>query len=919
MKNRILKLMAIIFAVITVISVMPLTALAAPASDIPKDMLNNPYLDALAYTGYKVQAQKDDGTIFKVYSNAAPASVRSGIGYGTGPTGLETTAAGLPDIAKFKSQGLCCASYVSYVLFNYLPNVAHISTSSLPKPSNPRSAVSYNDTANVWVQNGNAKRISFTQSGSTFTPSESIPIGSVIIFKNTSSGDIAHVALYAGYYGGQHFVTHVGSDNGPEFCTVVGMTKGSSPESVVQIVIPEIIADNGTIEVYKKDPNGKNLAGAYFVATNTKDSTKQYLIGPTDATGYAVTKERLPYGTYSVKETVFPENYTSYGQSEWSVMLNSTNQTVKINAVNTLKKGTVKVIKTDSERGKTIPCKVTFKIKNLANGQFSENYTTNEDGTLTLPTEYEYGSYELYEVKSSDGYLLNTSAIPFTVNENIEVKLPNKPQMGKILIEKKGELFASVTETDGVFTPVFEEKYLANAVFNITAKEDIVTPDGTVRLSKGAVADTVTTNSEGKAESKELYLGKYIVSEVTAPNGTVLNKEPQEVALIYAGETVSVTKSSVSITNERQKASISLKKVLESDEVFAIGENGEIQNVKFGLFASEDLTALDGSVIPKDGLLEVITPNINGDATFTADIPVGAKLYVKEIATDEQYVLSDICYPVDFYYEGQDVSTAQILVNNGETIENEIIRGNIVGLKTDENGNALEGAVFGLFKFDETSFEENNALMLSSSDKDGNFGFFEVPFGRYIVREISGIDGYVMSEELTDVSVETSEQTIMITVINKRIFGTVTAVKVNGNNHKEHLSGAVFEIYRDVSDNGIFDVNTDTLFGTMKETNTGFYELSDLPSGGYFLHEAKSPDGFVKDDRYFFFVISESGQTVNIENEKGVGFINNTVPGEYHSPQTGDTSHIGLWLVLMFISLGAMSVLLIGRKKKNRA
>lgn len=912
MKNRILKLMAIMFAVITVISVMPLTALAAPASDIPKDMLNNPYLDALAFTGYKVQAQKDDGTIFKVYSNAAPASVRSGIGYGTGPSGLETTSAGLPDIEKFKSQGLCCASYVSYVLYNYLPNVAHISTSSLPQPSNPRSAVSYNDTANIWVQNGNARRISFTQNGSSFTPSESIPIGSVIIFKNTSSGAIAHVALYAGFYGGQHFVTHVGSDNGPEFCTIVGMTKGSSPETVVQIVAPQLAEPQGIIEVNKKDTNGKNLSGAIFIATNNSTGI-QYPIGPTDDNGYAKAKEGMPFGTYTVRETVFPTNYTAYGQSEWTVTISAATQTVTINAVNTLKKGTVKVIKTDSETGKTIPCKVTFKIKNLANGQFSENYTTNEDGTLTLSTEYEYGSYELYEVKSTDGYLLNTSAIPFAVNGDIELKLPNKPQKGKITIEKKGEVFASITETDGVFTPVFEEKYLANAVFNITAKEDIVTPDGTVRLSKGAVADTVTTNAEGKAETKELYLGKYLVSEVTAPNGTVLNKEPQEIALTYAGETVSVTKSSVSITNERQKASVSLKKVLESDNVFKIGENGEIQNVKFGLFASEDLTALDGSVIPKDGLLEVITPDENGNATFTADIPVGAKLYVKEIATDEHYILSDTCYPVSFEYAGQDKESINIFVNDGQEITNEIIRGNIAGLKTDEKGKALEGAVFGLFKFDETSFEENNALMLSSSDKDGNFGFFEVPFGRYIVKEISGIYGYKMSKEEFAVNITENDQTENITCINEKISGTVTVNKLSAFDTDIRLSGAEFEVFSDINENGIFDIDTDLSFGKLTETEVGKYQLSGLKAGKYFLLERTAPKGYVRDIRFYPFEISEENEDVILENKSGVGFLNTPINP---SPKTGDNTNISVLILIMIFSASLFLIVAGGLKKE---
>ena len=139
-----------------IISLIPSTVFAAPAADIPDEMLDNAYLDALAYTGYKVQAQMDDGSIYKTYGSRATA-YGSNISYGLAKYGTETvaksgTATGLaPDIAGFEGSGLCCASYVSYVYYNYLPNIAGISTSGVPKPANPRSASSYNTAANNWM------------------------------------------------------------------------------------------------------------------------------------------------------------------------------------------------------------------------------------------------------------------------------------------------------------------------------------------------------------------------------------------------------------------------------------------------------------------------------------------------------------------------------------------------------------------------------------------------------------------------------------------------------------------------------------------------------------------------------------------------------------------------------------------------
>ena len=262
----------------------------------------------------------------------------------------------------------------------------------------------------------------------------------------------------------------------------------------------------------------------------------------------------------------------------------------------------------------------------------------------------------------------------------VTVEKHNMPQKGIIRLTKNGEIFSSVIEADGLYQPVFADGGLAGAVYEITAAEDIITPDGTLRYAKGTVVDTVTTDENGNAESKALYLGKYTVRETKAPYGMVLNDEAKSVELTYAGETVEITETAAEFYNERQKAEVSLSKILGKDETFGIGNNGEILSVQFGLYAAEDLTAADGSVIPKDGLLEIANCNENGNITFKTDIPVGAKLYVKEIATDSHYILSDEKYPVTFEYAGQDTALVEIKANGGEAIKNELIYGSVKGL-----------------------------------------------------------------------------------------------------------------------------------------------------------------------------------------------------------------------------------------------
>ena len=151
--------------------------------------------------------------------------------------------------------------------------------------------------------------------------------------------------------------------------------------------------------------------------------------------------------------------------------------------------------------------------------------------------------------------------------------------------------------------------------------------------------------------------------------------------------------------------------------MFDVGTHGEITAASFGLFAAEKLTAADGKAIPKDGLLEIVSCDENGKAVFTTDIPVGAKLYVREVSADSHYVLSDEKYPVAFDYAGQETASVKLSVNEGKTIGNKLLRGKVEGQKSDEDGYAVEGAVFGLFKAEETEFTQDTAILVTVSDE----------------------------------------------------------------------------------------------------------------------------------------------------------------------------------------------------------
>lgn len=725
---------------------------AAPAADIPSKMLDNIYLDALTYTGYKTDAQKADGSIFKTYSGNAPASVRSGIGYGAGPSGLETVAADnktgkAPDIAKFKNGGLCCASYVSYVYYNYLPNIAGMDISKIPCPQNPRSPVSYNTAVDGWVASGGARRITFTQGTNSFTPSEEIPIGSLIIFKHKTTGEIAHLALYAGYYAGKHFVTHVGNERGPEISTVEGMSKGSYPEVVTQVVVPKIGEPVGTISVHKTDENGKPLAGAKFKVTMAEHPEYSFLINPTDENGNAKMNMGLPYGKYILTEIEFPEGYTYSGQKEYTVEICDETQFVTLRAVNRLKSSKLTVIKVDSKTGQTVRGVTGFKIRNTQTNEESETYYTDENGFLTLPDEITYGNYELSEVTPPKGYTLNSVPIAFSIDGNtpeVIIRLSDKPEKGKISVLKKGEMFSSVEVSEDRYVPVYSEKGLKDAEFEVIAAEDIYTADGTLRISKGALADTLVTDESGEAESKELYPGKYLLREISAPEGYILNAEPREITVV-SGVT------SAEIFNERKKQEYKIQKNLETDQKFGIGFNGEIFNIRFGLFSKTELTALDGSIIPAGGLIDTAEPDEDGFICFAADMPYNAECYIKELETDGHYILSGEQYL------------------SGDIAENKIIRGIIEGLKTDPNGRVLKGAVIGLFYPFETEFSLDTAIETFETDEAGRFLFENVPCGEWIIRELKSPDGYILSDENYTVTVRENGETVKLNIKNSKI------------------------------------------------------------------------------------------------------------------------------------------------------
>ena len=634
-----------------------------------------------------------------------------------------------------------------------------------------------------------------------------------------------------------------------------------------------------------------------------------------DENGFAQTKD-MPYGVYTVHQTKGWEGREF--MKDFDVFISQDGQIYRYLINNANFESYIKVVKVDAETGKTIPyAGAGFQIYDPAGNKVSMTFTyptpttidtfyTDADGQLVTPEKLDYGKgYSLVEVQAPYGYVLDSTPVSFDVTEEnstqeggitlIKVDKPNMAQKGTISVEKTGEVFFGVNVSgeenkDVIYQPVYKVKGLAGAVYEITADEDVITPDGTLRYHKGDVVDTVTTDEDGTAKSKELYLGKYTVVETKAPTGMVINKEKHSVELTYAGQDVAVTETATSFVNERQKVKISLEKVLEQNETFGIGKNDEIKNISFGLYAKEDVVSSSGTVIPADGLIEIITLDENGAATANTDLPFGS-YYIKEIATDEHYILSDTQYPFTFKYAGQDTETVEIKVNDGKPIENKLIYGSVSGKKIDENGEALGGALIGIFKADETEFTKEHAIMTATSEKDGSFSFAKVPYGQWIIREIEAPEGFVLDDTSYKVNIGENEQVIEVEITDEYIHGNIELTKVDADYLDNKLTGATFEVYKDVNGDGKLD-DGDELIGNLEETATGIYEMKELLYGKYLVRETKAPEGFVLDKGVYSVFIEKDETTYKVENKSGVGFINEAMKGNLKIKKTSSDGKV---------------------------
>lgn len=527
-------------------------------------------------------------------------------------------------------------------------------------------------------------------------------------------------------------------------------------------------------------------AGSY---ANAKETERDII--EADDRGLATTKD-LPYGRYTVKQIYSWEGREL--KEPFDVTIQDNDQEYYFIVNNPIFKSLVRIVKKDTESGSVIPLAgAGFKVYKQDGTLITQTvvypapatidtFYTNEQGYLIMPQPLPYGKYYVVETQAPEGYVLNNGKVYFEVSKNhlteaagntfVEVSVYNTAQKGRITVEKRGEVFVGVTRTDAdpvLIIPVFAERALAGATFTVTAKRDVVTPDGTLRAHAGEIVATITTDASGVATTAPLYLGIYEIREITAPAGYVLNTVVDEVELRYADQTVAVQTKNVTKTNDRQKVFVRFVKAMEADTRYNIEE--AYREVRFGLYANEDIVGVDGAVLPKDSLIAIAGIDKNGNGQFEADVPFG-KYYVQEIQTNAYFTTDLTKYALTASPESSDKGIVNITVNNGEAIQNRLRKGALRIIKTFEGTQIpMQGIPFRITNealgFDQTYYtNENGQIVLE-----------DLIATNYTVRELE-CDKNIKFVLITDTEVAVPEdEEITVTMNNKYKRGALKVIK----------------------------------------------------------------------------------------------------------------------------------------------
>lgn len=484
----------------------------------------------------------------------------------------------------------------------------------------------------------------------------------------------------------------------------------------------------------------------------------------TAANGYARTKA-LPYGTYWVEQTDGTE--TSFRLEKFAVSITEHEETYLYPIFNEDVHAKLKIIKVDSETGKTIPyANISFKIKDKETGEYVkmsdgkptpsqiDTFKTDATGTVQLPGHLTYGTYQIVEVQAPEGYYRNPEGVEFTVDASsieqanggavndysdpIVVKFPDKPQKAKLNIIKLGEE-VSVGESG---SPEYTTKPLKYVEFEVIAAEDIYTPDGTLRVKEGTSVKKVKTNGSGKVSIDGLYLGKYHIYERAIYERVLhyeyTDEQIESIAKNYEDYLLEIYSGSTEvIENVNEALKETPTESVEEDKLTQEEINDKIAEFKLILkgkvYVKDDGTVYkeeDDSVID-DAVMREIINEANKSIAYSSEEFV-------PITTDYNFDPDKPIETITFKYGDQD---EEVIVVN-KTYTNKIKKGDLEISKTDiSTGEVIEGAEIRVYT------EGGEKVCQGITDKNGDFKCQKLPVGKYYFQEFNAPAGYKLNPE----------------------------------------------------------------------------------------------------------------------------------------------------------------------------
>lgn len=700
--------------------------------------------------------------------------------------------------------------------------------------------------------------------------------GAVVVDSLTTAGEDASVttdALWPGVYEIVELAPPVGYQAAVD--SIIVDARSAAEQSQEAVVIYEGVVTNeiryGAQAIVKllggmsDDPDPDRVetpeAGAEFLVylrkagsyENAHAFERDRLV--TDENGYAKTKA-LPYGVYVLEQIKGASGYELKGPILFEIdgtedILNPPPLTLSDRPIRYL----LRLIKTDSETGKAVTLSgVSFKLRDET-GEFvtqtvsyptrqeTDTFVTDETGSVTLPETLTWGLYFVEEVTAPKGYLIREEALPVFVGQDgdapgetyqIDVEVPNEPVKGRILLEKKGPRLTGFEVTADAYgneahRPVYEERYLAGAVFELRAAETVTGGDGTVWFEQGELVETLTTASNGPAASGLLPLGRYVLVEIHAPEGYALDDTPHEVTLDASDAYTPVVEVRAELTNEYLPAEITLTKYKETMQAME-DEHGVRQTVitvpgegfVFGLYNASDIP-YDGGVLPAGMLVASGATDADGRLVFAGQYPHG-EYYVKELQAPEGWKLPAGTFPVSILPEK---AQEDAVIRAGLTVHNELICTPVTITKTDITGAApVPGALI------EVRNSRDEIIYHARTDENGELPDILLMPGQYAFREVLAPDGYALNEAVCIFVVDAQGQVSGDTEI--RDDWTRFSLRKTDTGGRV-LAGVQFALV-DADGNQIMTAETD---------ENGLASFERIPHGRYTVVETRPLSGYL--------------------------------------------------------------------------